>query len=433
MIFGQNLFYHFIESPSELSPAPSAPTVDGVEQEEQYKKLIHSKFVVTSLEGHSDVVWSVAAENHLVLSASRDTTVKVWDAIKGEEVCNLRGHTNSVSGVVFPSQEASAALAVRLDCPSSQRLAISGALDCSLIVWSIPNGHLLKSVYTYNGITAVAIVEKELLVVTGTDGGKVELWDVVIGEAKHSVHGHEENVTCIATSDSNQVFTTSVDGVVKVWTIRLRRFQLLYALEEESSRGLARPLHHSLKTVVSHSDKIYLGNDGVNIKILDWKNGRMERLRNCIHQRGSTDALCVTGDLLLASSYNLDMDTSSVNFFYLPNGDYLTSVSCDKASRILSLATTVSEDGDLRFVTGGSRLLVWDFLPHKARKKRKSPTAEIIRSNYFEALSEEAEASQTEKEDTESELTDDSLEEENQCEMSLQSRKNWLSSWCSLF
>ncbi|XP_076336757.1 uncharacterized protein LOC143239506 [Tachypleus tridentatus] len=160
-----------VTSLSELSPVPSAPTVDSVKQEEQYKKLMNSKFVVTALEGHSDVVWSVAAESNLVFSASRDTTVKVWDAIKGEEVCNLRGHTNSVSRVVFPSQEASAALAVRLECPSSQRLAISGALDCSLIVWSIPNGHLMKSIYTYNGITAVAIVEKELLVVTGT--GKV--------------------------------------------------------------------------------------------------------------------------------------------------------------------------------------------------------------------------------------------------------------------
>ncbi|XP_076336758.1 uncharacterized protein LOC143239507 isoform X1 [Tachypleus tridentatus] len=364
-------------------------------------------------------------------SASRDTTVKVWDAIKGEEVCNLRGHTNSVSRVVFPSQEASAALAVRLECPSSQRLAISGALDCSLIVWSIPNGHLMKSIYTYNGITAVAIVEKELLVVTGTDGGKVELWDIVNGEAKCSVHGHEENVTCIATSDSNQVFTTSVDGVVKVWTVRLGQFQLLYALKEQSSRGLPQPLRCSMKTVLSHLDKIYLGNDGANIKILDWKNGRMERLRNCIHQHGSTDALCVMGDLLLASSYNLDMGTSSVNFFYLPSGAYLTSVSFDKDMRIFCLAATLNEDGDLRFVTGGSKLLVLDFLSHKTRKKRKSPIAEIIRSNYFEALSE-VEASQTEEEDTESELTDDSLEEADQCEMSLQSGKSWLSSWCSL-
>ncbi|XP_076336771.1 uncharacterized protein LOC143239507 isoform X2 [Tachypleus tridentatus] len=335
-------------------------------------------------------------------SASRDTTVKVWDAIKGEEVCNLRGHTNSVSRVVFPSQEASAALAVRLECPSSQRLAISGALDCSLIVWSIPN-----------------------------DGGKVELWDIVNGEAKCSVHGHEENVTCIATSDSNQVFTTSVDGVVKVWTVRLGQFQLLYALKEQSSRGLPQPLRCSMKTVLSHLDKIYLGNDGANIKILDWKNGRMERLRNCIHQHGSTDALCVMGDLLLASSYNLDMGTSSVNFFYLPSGAYLTSVSFDKDMRIFCLAATLNEDGDLRFVTGGSKLLVLDFLSHKTRKKRKSPIAEIIRSNYFEALSE-VEASQTEEEDTESELTDDSLEEADQCEMSLQSGKSWLSSWCSL-
>ncbi|XP_076321604.1 uncharacterized protein LOC143231020 [Tachypleus tridentatus] len=414
---------------STVLPGPSAS-----EQEEGYRKLVNSKFLVTSLEGHSDIIWSVAVDNNFILSASRDTTVRVWDATKGEELSNLRGHTSSVTGVLLLCQQSSAALAVRLDCPSFQQLAVSCALDCYIIVWSIPNGQLLKSVYTYNGITAVGFTENDELFVTGTDGGKVELWDVVSGEVQHSIHGHEENVTSIATDGANQVFTTSVDGVLKVWNVKLRHLQLLYALEEESSRALTRPLRHSLKTVVSYLDKLYLGDDSVSIKILDWRNGRMDRLRNSVQQHGSTDALCVTGNLLLASSYNLDMGTSSINLFRLPQGEYLSSFTFETSSRILCLASTTNYDGDIRIVTGGSKLLMWDFLPNNTRQRQRSPMSETIKSSYFEKLSEEAEISQTEEEDTESELTDEDLDVKNssQLKASLVSGNSWLTSWCNI-
>ncbi|XP_022247134.1 WD repeat-containing protein pop1-like [Limulus polyphemus] len=126
---------------STVPSTPSETTVGSEQQEEEeYRKLVNSKFLVTCLEGHSDIIWSVAVENNFILSASRDTTVRVWDATKGEELCNLRGHTSSVTGVVLLCQQSSVTLAVRLGCSSFQQLAVSCALDCSIIVWSIPDG-----------------------------------------------------------------------------------------------------------------------------------------------------------------------------------------------------------------------------------------------------------------------------------------------------
>ena len=41
---------------------------------------------------------------------SRDTTVKVWDLEKGEEMCSLGGHTETVTSVLILSPEETAAL-----------------------------------------------------------------------------------------------------------------------------------------------------------------------------------------------------------------------------------------------------------------------------------------------------------------------------------
>ena len=69
-----------------------------------------SVWKVIELEGHEDLVVDCDLGSDLAVTASRDTTVKVWSLASGELVLSLRGHTGPVTGVRLLNMEDSQAL-----------------------------------------------------------------------------------------------------------------------------------------------------------------------------------------------------------------------------------------------------------------------------------------------------------------------------------
>lgn len=76
-------------------------------------------------------------------------------------------------------------------------LILSCSLDCSIKLWALKSGHLLKSIYTFNGIISMSYIRGRRLTVTGYTGGKIELWDILSGESIFSIIGHGEAVTAL--------------------------------------------------------------------------------------------------------------------------------------------------------------------------------------------------------------------------------------------
>ena len=75
------------------------------------------------LKGHTGSVNDVCFSGNSVLiaTASADKTVKVWDAVKGEELRTLMGHTEKVYGVAFH--------------PKNSGVLVSCSYDCTARVW----------------------------------------------------------------------------------------------------------------------------------------------------------------------------------------------------------------------------------------------------------------------------------------------------------
>ena len=84
------------------------------------------------LRGHSQEVNSVVfgPGGHRIATASQDQTIKLWDAVTGEEVFTLRGHTGGVLGIAIS--------------PDGRRIASIGT-DSTARLWVAPGPEIVRS------------------------------------------------------------------------------------------------------------------------------------------------------------------------------------------------------------------------------------------------------------------------------------------------
>ncbi|KAM6994902.1 uncharacterized protein LKV04_007211 [Tautogolabrus adspersus] len=371
-----------------------------VQQEEaEFSSLQSSwekaKFRLRLLEGHNDIVTCVVAVDNLVVSGSRDTTVKVWHVPTATEHKNLGGHTGGVTCLSAPPPEYCRRLARSLSLSDKERFILSGSADCYVKIWALSIGQCVKSIYTFNAVTALCFVpEEDGYIITGSDGGKVQAWSWHTFENCQSINAHQEAVTSIQ-SQGPLVFSGSAEGGVSVWENHC------------SDRDPLRLLHHwssqvtgcggGRMTLSPRGDRVLLAYGRAWLKNLHWRSGTMSRLTNHSSITGVTDCVHQTGGLLIGSCYDVANGESSLNIFSLPQCRYLASLTWPHATRILCFAAWTTGSGDHRWVTGGRDLIVWEQLPSSG-KQRGDVTAR--RDSRLESCSLESEGDTEDDEET---------------------------------
>uniref|UniRef100_A0A671YFY7 Si:ch211-154o6.3 n=1 Tax=Sparus aurata TaxID=8175 RepID=A0A671YFY7_SPAAU len=133
-----------------------------------------ARFRLRLLEGHNDIVTCVVAVDNLVVSGSRDTTVKVWHVPTATEHKNLGGHTGGVTCLAAPPPEFCKRLAWSLSLSDKERFILSGSADCNVKIWALSIGQCVKSIYTFNAVTALCFVpEEDGYIITGSESHTV--------------------------------------------------------------------------------------------------------------------------------------------------------------------------------------------------------------------------------------------------------------------
>eukprot|EP00057_Strongylocentrotus_purpuratus_P031747 XP_785533.3 PREDICTED: probable E3 ubiquitin ligase complex SCF subunit sconB [Strongylocentrotus purpuratus] len=421
-------------APQKSAPQKSPPRSQSV-LEKKREKWSRMVFRVQVVEGHNDLITSVDCKDNVILSGSRDTTVKSWNSRTGEEMCSLGGHSGAVTSVYLLTTEENQALASHYDFEPSKacRLALSSSRDCSVRLWDLDSSKELRSIYTFNPVTAMAFVGEISCAVTGSDGGKVELWDVASGDSLFSSLAHEDSVTCIKVR-GRQVVTASNDGVIKLWELRDRSLHVIFESENIRSQSgtlVQRPI---MSLGLSKSD-IYYGDEGTNVKVLDWKRGNVRKLRNHLGEFGSTYSMLLTDDVIMFSSYDLDNGVGAINVFSASDNQYLATLCDPETSQIESISCLDQSNPSLCFVTTGQELRIWHGLPSNQRS-----SADTIPATFDAALTKPADDSDDES--SESELSEDEAfsrgttrgsnrRSRRQGNVDPEQQQSWLS-WCSL-
>merc|ERR1712022_11865 len=172
-----------------------------------------------TLEGHSNWVTAIATTNEnpdMILSASRDKTVMVWQLTRGDGAYGypkkaLRGHGHFVQDVVISSDG---------------QFALSGSWDGTLRLWDLNTGLTTRRFVGHEkDVLSVAFSADNRQIVSGSRDKTIKLWNT-LGECKYTIvsegEGHSEWVSCVSFSPNAShplIVSGGWDKLVKVWNL----------------------------------------------------------------------------------------------------------------------------------------------------------------------------------------------------------------------
>ncbi len=143
-------------------------------------------------------------DGRYLASASSDSTVRIWDAVTGNELRALIGHTGGVRHLAFSFDG---------------QLLASGGMDGKVKLWEASSGRELANFEGHKGrVNAVAFSRDGRLLASGGIDNSVKLWDVASKREARTLNGHTGWVNAVVFSADNQTIVSgSADRSIKTW------------------------------------------------------------------------------------------------------------------------------------------------------------------------------------------------------------------------
>lgn len=173
----------------------------------------------------SKVIFST--DDELLLSASQDRTVRIWDAKTGELIRSLEGHAGRVTSVAITNDRS--------------RIA-SGDDEGVIILWDVSDGTLLQRINNaHNGrVTDIAFAPDGAQFVSTSADTTVRVWSTEDGEQVRLLQFHGNRVTHVAYHPNGSEFITGdANGRIIVWNASNSFFRRDETRHLEAITGIA--------------------------------------------------------------------------------------------------------------------------------------------------------------------------------------------------
>lgn len=231
-------------------------------------------------QGHSDFVKAVLAVNiqgkDILLSASQDASIIVWDVTSGEKLHTLKGHTRGILALALdPGDYDPRKDSVTIFSAGSDReirrwtvgLASASEVQPSPIIvhetsidtvrfdsdgdlWTASADKTAKCLSRCREweedskfehpdfVRDVAIDDDGGWVVTACRDEEIRVWEKGSGKLHHTFTGHFEEVTGLLLLPGQQLVSVSIDATVRQWSLKAQ--ELAKAIAEAEDERLGR-------------------------------------------------------------------------------------------------------------------------------------------------------------------------------------------------
>lgn len=244
--------------------------------------------VVYELTGHDDRVNDVAfaPDGSLIVTASDDESVRLYDASDGEFVASY-ARSSAINAVAFSPDSSRLALGqadgkvvlanVKVAASGSVSVShyrtlsdhtaavnsvafapdgdqvLSGSSDRRALLWNVADGTILRELPHTLGINAVAFSAGDpTMIATGSEDGAVKVWNITSGAELLTLTGHAAAVNGLAFSeDGLSLISAGNDDTVRIWNPFLGILTAAYTGHDDDVTAVA--ISPDGSTVVSGS------------------------------------------------------------------------------------------------------------------------------------------------------------------------------------
>ena len=167
--------------------------------------------LIAELEGekHTKVIGALAMSGDLIVSGSRDSSVRLWSVRNQRSKRVLNGHGAAVNSVAISSAES---------------VVVSGSDDATVKVWSIDASSLGECLATLQHEMPVYTVSVSGdTIASGSGDSLVRTWSLATLAQTRELVGHDGAVRAVRLAPGGVLVSGSGDGTAKVWELATNR------------------------------------------------------------------------------------------------------------------------------------------------------------------------------------------------------------------